>query len=243
MLNIEIQFIQQIYFMINKWLLKVEFAYYAILPFLGYIAVYQLNSNTQGVNWLPFMGWVVLLVYQIVYLGLMKSAETERYTGVTLIIPPFLIGLNQSLMNGTIWDFFLEQTMMEVVALMIGLSVIFMFFKNDVGRYAYQDIGIIPLMVVGFLFFGVWGIVTSWWNRQSYTSTAEIWNIAIFAIAFLIELRTNIIVLNKIVKRKLIINDVYQEVSSGNKNMGFFIIFGQMILWILVIPLLYFFFG
>ena len=190
--------------MIKQFFNRIEFVYYTILPLLGCIAVFELGSTTFGVNWLPFTGWVVLVYYQMVALGLYLSRNKTAEMALS-IVPPFLIGLNHAVMNGTVWHFFLEETMIEVVTLMIGLCVLLLFFKNDVGKSVWDEkMTIIATFVfVGLSLIGTLGIVTTWWHEQFYTKQVQIWSILSFVLAFLIQLRANLLVFDKISKKKL----------------------------------------
>ena len=223
----------------KKWLFNIELIYYALLPFLGYIAVYKLNDEAKDMVWLPLLGWTVLVVFQVVYLGILQENNKKQSTALLTIVPPFLIGLNHALLNGTIWNFFLEQAMIEVVALILGLSVIFLFFKNDKGRTAFQDLGIVIFLIVGLFVIGIWAIIGTWLSTQFYTTTADWWNLLIFGIAFSIELRNNIVVLNKMVKRKIIINDIYEQVGNYSDRIGGIILIGQILIWMILIPVLF----
>ncbi len=212
---------------------KTSFFYYAILPYLGYVVVLSAGGDYPANGLIIMLGWLILLVHQTIYLAVFEATAKRTYPMALPFIPPLLIAINQATLETSLGNFFLEQTLMEVVGLMIGISIAFLFFKNDEGRTAWQDLGILPFIVVGIIGAGSWGFIATWWKLQVYTTEAAYWHIMSFAVAFIVEIRANLIVLNKVVKREIFLNEVF----SGDKGLP--LILGQILLWFLLAPLVY----
>lgn len=230
--------LQILIFKMKKFFTKIEFLYFAVLPYLAYFSILYLGVSKDNLHWLPMWGWVFVLVYQSIYLGWLQKTQEDNNLAVSAIIPPILIGVNQAFMNGNLAAFFIENMVLEGVTLILALNIVLMFFKNHKGVRAWDDIGILPLMVSGFLLAGCWVFITSWWEINFYrTKEVAYWNLANFALAFVLEFRANIIILNSLVKREVKINDILESKTSKGKsdfNYSFVFIIGQMILWVAI---------
>lgn len=221
----------------KNYLAKLEFSYFAILPFLAYIAILYLDVSQHNLFLLPIFGWIFLLFYQILYLGWLQKTQEDASLAVTAIIPPVLIGINQAYMNGSIWTFFIENMVLEGVTLILALILVLLFSSNHEGKNVWKEssTAIAALFFSALLLGGCWVFVTAWWEINLY-QTAEIsyWNIGNFVLAFIVGLRSNLLVMNDISKRKVAIKDVYapKEASDENDTKTFFLIFGQIVLWV-----------
>lgn len=213
---------------------QTSFFYYAILPYLGYIVVLSAGGDYSANGLIIMLGWLVLLVHQTIYLAVFEATAKRTYPMALPFIAPLLIAINQATLETSLGSFFLEQTLMEVVGLMIGLSIAFLFFKNDEGRTAWQDLGITPFIIVAILCAGSWEFIETWWNLQVYTTEAAYWHIMSFAVAFIVEIRANLIVLNKVVKREIFLDEVF----GGDKGIP--LISGQILLWFILPALVYY---
>ncbi len=195
-----------------------------------------MRENYPADGLIIMLGWVVLLIHQTMYLAVFEATAKREYTFALPFVPPLLIAFNQTTLDLSIWNFFLEQAVIEMVGLMVGLAIVFLFFKNDEGHTAWRDMGCLPLIFVGLIGAGSWGFVATWWNQQLYSTEAAYWNILSFAVAFLIEIRANVLVLNKVVKGKLFLSEVF----GGENGIG--LILGQIVLWF-VLPAIFYWLG
>ncbi|MFK7907461.1 MAG: hypothetical protein AB8B69_20160 [Chitinophagales bacterium] len=93
--------------------------------------------------------------------------------------------------------------------------------------------GITPFIIVAIIGAGSWGFIETWWGMQVYTTEAAYWQILSFAIAFIVEIRANLIVLNKVVKREIFLNEMFE----GDKGIP--LILGQIVLWFFLPALVY----
>jgi len=72
----------------------LNFIYHATLPFLGYFAVLKLEIDVKSVNWLPFLGWIVLLLHQIIKLGLLSRQQRKSSIILSNFAPMALVLVN-----------------------------------------------------------------------------------------------------------------------------------------------------
>lgn len=212
---------------------KTAYFYYAILPYLGYLAVLIMAEKYPADGLIIMLGWLVLLVHQVIYLAVFEATAKREYKLALPFVTPVLIAFNQTTLDLSIWNFFLEQTVVEMVGMMIGLSIVFLFSKNDEGRTSWQDMGCTPLIVVTIIGAGSWGFVATWWQQQLYSTEAAYWTLLSFGVAFIIEIRANVLVMNKVVKREILLDEVF-----GGKN-GLGLILGQILLWFLIPAIFY----
>ena len=219
----------------NKIVSSLEFLYYALLPYFGYLSLYFLHGKSWSVKIIPIFGWIVLLIYQIVFLGIFKERERDKTDLIPLVIPPVLIGINQIFFKNSLWNFFLEQTVLEIVAFIFAISIIFLFFKDNNNDFSWQVLGIIPIIVIILILMGSWGYIDTWIDRQEYFTRGSITNFFLFFTAFSIRVRSFILILNRIVKRKLIIKEIFPE----NSGVSTALIIGQIVIWIFIIPLIF----
>jgi len=222
--------------MFKKSLNVVNFAYHAILPFLGYIAVLKLEIDVKSVNWLPFLGWIVLLLYQIIKLGILSTQQRSSIKVLYHFVPPLLLLTNHYYFSDDIWHFFLDQAVLEIVALMLALCILFIFFKDHHGVRSWQELGIIPILVIAFIMFGSLAFVDTWLQRNLYFAEGEApLALLSFSAAFLIAMRNHLDILNRILKRKLTIPDVF----ANKKSLTVLLIIGQILIWMIAIPLIF----
>ncbi|MCB1318229.1 MAG: hypothetical protein KDK27_19820, partial [Leptospiraceae bacterium] len=131
----------------------LEIAYICLLPFLGALAAFQLESDFIG--WIMIGGWLlaVLNVYihaPVILSGYGRSAPLLLVPLVRIV----LLAGKQSWMEGSIWNFFLDETILEAGSLMIAFALMFLFGRGISGNTAWQDLGVGMVVIMVGLFLG-----------------------------------------------------------------------------------------
>jgi len=126
--------------------------------------------------------------------------------------------------GGDLRGFILELATLEFTVLVCAFPAALMFLKNDQGRTAWQDLGIVPLLIAGLFAFGIQGFVVAWW------SIAPRWDVHPLSFAFLIAGAVAWFVnalgdLNRLVKREAAIPDI------GARPVVLGLLLSQILLW------------
>lgn len=203
----------------------VQAGYYAVLPYLAYVAVFAVGGR-GGLAML--LGWIVLLVYQILFLGLFAArTEPARTQGRWLfVVPPVLIGVRQVIGPGTLWNFFLEEMLLEAVTLVLVFVGQLLFTRNREGRTAWADLGITPLLVGGLLGLGMWDFARTWWEVNLVATRPNWLSVAMIAAAFVVALSNYWRAISAVRTGRLTIREVFPDDGRG---IG--LIIGQIVLW------------
>lgn len=212
------------------------FIYHALLPLLAYIAVFVLSPEAGSKTGLILIGWIILLLYQIIKLGFLSKNYKVGLKNLLPLVPILQLSLNTYFSGAEIWFYFLDQAVLEICTMMLALSIVFLFFKDHKNNYAWQDLGIVPFIVVGFIFFGGWAFIKIWYENNIYT-TGNLLSIKSvnYLLAFIIAFWINLQLLIRLVKRKVVIPDIFEKQGKWSTA----IIIGQIMLWIIVIPLFF----
>jgi len=199
--------------------------YYAVLPYLAYVAVFALGRNA-GVSVL--LGWVVLLVYQILFLGLFAAEVTpfRPIARLLFLVPPLLIGSRQALASGSVWNFFLEDMLLEALVLVLVFVLQLMFTRNSAGRTAWADLGIIPLLVAGLLGLGMYDFARAWWEVNVLSQRPDWLALAMIAVAFAVAFYNYWRAISAIRTGALMIEEIFPD---GGRGIA--LILGQIVLW------------
>ena len=200
--------------------------YYAVLPYLAYLAIFMLGYDASPTI---LLGWVVLLVYQILFLGLFAAEVTPFRPAARwlFVLPPLLIGGRQALAQGSVWNFFLEEMLLEAIALVLVFVLQLFFARDRVGRTAWADLGIIPLLVGGILGFGMWDFGRVWWEINVLTRRPDWPAIAMAAAAFAVALFNYWRALSAVRNGRMTIEEVFPD-----DGRGIALILGQVVLWV-----------
>ena len=203
----------------------IEGGYFATLPFLAYIAVFA-KGRTAGIT--VMLGWTVVLVYQILFLGMLSVKSTRTYTASRLLfaVAPMLIGFRQTFLGGGIWNFFLEEMIVEVVALMAVFIGQLFFTRNAGGNTAWQDLGIVPLLVAGIIIGGLWDIMIAWWQLNVVAEHATPAALIVLGLAFVTATVNYWREISAVRTGEAPIADVF-----ANDKRGIFLIIGQIVAW------------
>ncbi len=213
---------------------RLKLAWYFLLPWAGYAVALRVAPSADPLKSSILFGWVVLLVYQMVKLGLVKL-ETDRppesrdwkavFEMLPSLIPAVLVGVTQYRNGGGLTGYFLEQFAMEVAALLVAMTGVLLFVKNDKGRTAWQDLAALPVFFAGFVLAGISGILHTWWGQGGYAE-ADAVSALLLGLAIAGELRQQFRMMARIVRREVIIKDFIDE-SKGTP-----VIIGQLVLWL-----------
>ncbi len=206
-------------------LAKIEFGYYAILPYLALVAVGISGADGWMINCLVMLGWVTLLVYQIFCLGILKTSGNRSAAVFMPLIPILILLWNRLGAGGTVWEFFLDQIMVEMVAMFIAMSIVFITVKGPGNRYAWQELGILPFFFIALISLGSIGFVQAWWEMNQGKMNEFFLGPIPFLISMVIEVVSFFFVLKSIVKREYEIPDIFEG------KYGAVIVLGQIVLW------------
>lgn len=130
---------------------KVEIIYLLALPVLGGLAIYHTSFDYFGFT--VMAGWLLAMMH--VYLHLPFFLERKNMRGMKALLPLAPVaaaGINQGIGTADFWHFFLENTVMEAGALMLGLVGMFLFGKGISGKRSFEDLGYGLVVIVIALF-------------------------------------------------------------------------------------------
>jgi len=206
-----------------SWL---EIAWFCALPWLGYWIVLETPDVHPGGT--VILGWLPLLVYNILKLGMVLGLQASSRRPVirllATLLPTALLALAQWLRGGDLRGFILELATLEFTVLACAFPVALLFLRNDRGRTAWQDLGIIPLMIAVLFGIGVHGFVAAWWQIAPAWNSHPLSLILLIAgaAAWFVAAMGN---LNRFVKREAAIPDI----STRPVVLG--LLLSQIVLW------------
>ena len=219
--------------LVFKFFPRLKLFWFFLLPWAGYAAALSVAPDADPLKPSILLGWVILFIYQFVKLGIIKL-ETDRLPAsqdwkavlqqLPSLVPGCLIGANQLHHGGEWASYFLEQFAMEVAVLLIAVTAVLLFVKNDKGRTAWQDLAILPLFFTGFVLVGISGILHTWWSQGGYAeSDAE--SMLLLGLALIGELYQQLRMMRRIVRREVIIKDFVEGPWATQ------VILTQIVLW------------
>lgn len=163
--------------------LKLEVAYLTVLPFLGAVAAFYFE--TPWTTYIILGGWLLAMMNMYIHVPMAMSGYRRK--GARLILPlasTGLIALKNGLHSGNIWDFFLDQAVMESAALMLGFALIFLFSRGMNGDTAFEALGPGMVIFVVALFVGsAGGLLLAWVERLALQPQ---WSIVNYSIAIIL---------------------------------------------------------
>lgn len=149
---------------------KVVLGYYMIMPYLALIAVIVIQGKGAGV--LIITGWMSLLIYQIFLMAVNQSPQHGNkplYKQSHALGIPIVVLLNQIIFDGNIWLFFIEQMILELVVLLVGIILAMIIVGKEDRYIATFGSLIIGLFTAGTFYglFDAWLILNTGGNIYS----------------------------------------------------------------------------
>ena len=213
---------------------RLKLVWFFLLPWAGYATALHVAPSAAPLESSVLLGWCSLLVYQFIKLGIVRL-DTDRartapgwsaaFEMLPSLLPAGLVGLNQYRQDGGWQSYFLEQFAMEVTALLLAVTAVLTFVKNDKGRTAWQELAMVPLLFVGLVLAGISGIVHTWWHQGGYAE-AEPASVVLLALALSAELRQHFRMMKQVVQREVLLKDFVEESKATP------VIIGQIVLWL-----------
>ncbi len=229
---------------------KLEVLWYALLPWLAYGAILFLDpSISRPTGSTILIGWAFLLVYQIMRLGQIEHIQDDKKLAAVgtdatsgkalaivpselmLFIPSVLIAIQQILLGGNLAHFLITQMCVEICTFVLAIAVLMLTAKNNHNRSAWQDLGIIPLMFVAILWFGVWGYINAW-IKILYLPGSSLLSFVLLLASLAFNFWNDYKFLYKVVKREILMSDASEKMGMGG-------ILGQLVLWVALPGLFY----
>lgn len=204
----------------------LEIAWFCVLPWLGYWIV----LGTPGVHpgGTVILGWLPLLVYNIIKLGMVLGIQRSSRRPVArllgTLLPTALLILAQWLRGGDMRGFLLELATLEFTVLACAFPVALVFLKNDQGRSAWQDLGIVPLLIAVLFGIGIHGFVAAWWTIAPawHSHPLSLLLLIAGAAAWFVAAMGN---LNRLVKREATLADI------STRPVVLVLMLGQIAIW------------
>ncbi len=204
---------------IKKILLQLEILLLCLLPWTAYILMLWNYREFSGS--IILIGWLFLLVYQIMSSALLlnaKSNNTKHQIIQQLLIGSvfLLIALHQAFTEGSFTQFVLEKIVIDAICLMLAIFILMLF--------SFDELGITPLILGGFLYWGCYPFVTTYLGILDAKSTTWL-TYSQLGIAFLVNLYSQFRVLYRVNKGEIVLNDIFEQ------KYGVALILGQIFLW------------
>jgi hypothetical protein len=199
----------------------------ASLPLLG--AVAAIYFQTGYFHLLIYTGWLLLIMNIYIHAPLVLVGKPSSL-GQTLIalIPMAMIVSKQVFSQGSVWGYFLDEAMLESVALMLGFVAMFAFGTGVTGESAWKGLGIgMTLIVVGLFAGCASGIFLAWFET---VEQQPVWGIINFLVAFGFATRQKIQLL------KSMRDGAFNPDKFADKYM--FLIIGALPIWLGGLPLI-----
>jgi hypothetical protein len=140
----------------------------ALVPFACFLGAFL--SNSQWLVWLAFSGWLLALLNVYIQVPVIVETGKEKWTGLAtgLILPRFVLVAKQFFSEGSPWNYFYDQVMLDAGSLILALIVMFVFYKGISGNSSWKDLGI-PFVIIILLIFGgtVSGFILLWNEKRT----------------------------------------------------------------------------
>jgi hypothetical protein len=210
-------------------LLKVlgwtKYIYMLCIPWMGYLAIAVTGAGPQGL--FIGTGWLLVVIYQLFLLGAHKPGGGMTVREVLLaLLSPVILAVGQFIrQDGSLWNFFIEDSLTELVAMNVGLVMMFARAFRTAVTTEKRSIGpAVPgvLILIGFTGAVLYCLFKAWMELNPHRDELSAINLGV---AFL----TSVWSYFSAMKRGAAFN------KEKEPNIG--LVIGQIFIWLLAMPI------
>jgi hypothetical protein len=201
-----------------------KYLYMLCIPWFGYLAIMVTGKGPEGL--MIGTGWLLVVIYQLFIMGNFKPNEGMSVKEVLLtFLTPLLLVVGQFVRkDGSIWNFFIEDSLTELVAMNVGLLLMFgREMRKAVG--SKRDIGpAVPgvIILLGFTGCVLYSLFKAWFELNPSRDYFSVINLSV---AF----GTSILSYFRSMKKG--------AMFSKEKEPGIGLLVGQIFIWLLTMPI------